>query len=363
MPPGLLLIVFFSNRVFSLCYRSSFSLSMVPYLVRHIVKMHIFRLLISMFWLQYSYCQWPPRCVWLLPFPEGPAVVRLRGIPGSYWQFREEATSVLCVSSILINPLNKTVFIAQVAVIRLQAIFAQVLLRRMKDTKLDGKRLIELPPKEVSVRLSHSALGIPLADIWRIASQAWVYSGRKGCLPNGVYTLDCSNQCIYWDHSELGGGPYSGHFQSLFEGRYRLEVRILCFTNTLKRSWQSACRNYSQVLVLLLRLRQVCSHPCLIQEDGGAFIAADEFDDESAKPENCEELSRARRLLGPEFVSKVKENFKQAALARMAVEKEVRRIESCFEMKMTDNFICSLSTLLSRIPNVLFALTCLPMLL
>lgn len=107
----------------------------------------------------------------------------------------------------------------------------------------------------------------------------------------------------------------------------------------------------------------MCSHPCLIQEDGGAFIAADEFDDESAKPENCEELSRARRLLGPEFVSKVKENFRQAALARMAVEKEVRRIESCFEMKMTDNFICSLSTLLSRIPNVLFALTCLPMLL
>ena len=37
-------------------------------------------------------------------------------------------------------------------------------------------------------------------------------------------------------------------------------------------------RNYHQVLVLLLRLRQICSHPSLIQEEGVAFVHPDDVD-------------------------------------------------------------------------------------
>ena len=79
-------------------------------------------------------------------------------------------------------------------------------------------------------------------------------------------------------------------------------------------------RNYHQVLVLLLRLRQICSHPSLIQEDGVAFVDPNEAD---VKPEFATELTRARRLVSPEFVDKMKEKFKQAALARIQAEKEV----------------------------------------
>lgn len=47
---------------------------------------------------------------------------------------------------------------ASLAVSRLQAIITTFLLRRMKDSLLDGKRLIELPDKTVSlVKLEFSA--------------------------------------------------------------------------------------------------------------------------------------------------------------------------------------------------------------
>lgn len=82
------------------------------------------------------------------------------------------------------------------------------------------------------------------------------------------------------------------------------------------------CRNYHQVLVLLLRLRQVCSHPCLIQEGGGAYLAPDEVDD-NIKPELATELTRARRLVSAEFVRMMQEKFKQAMQTRMQAEKEV----------------------------------------
>jgi SNF2 family DNA or RNA helicase len=41
--------------------------------------------------------------------------------------------------------------IAQLAVTRLQAIFGSFLLRRLKNSLLDGKRLIELPKKTVDL--------------------------------------------------------------------------------------------------------------------------------------------------------------------------------------------------------------------
>lgn len=47
---------------------------------------------------------------------------------------------------------NYSLNIASLASIRLQAIFKTTLLRRKKDSELDGKKLIELPPKEVTIR-------------------------------------------------------------------------------------------------------------------------------------------------------------------------------------------------------------------
>lgn len=79
-------------------------------------------------------------------------------------------------------------------------------------------------------------------------------------------------------------------------------------------------RNYHQVLVLLLRLRQICSHPSLIQEDGVAFVRPDEA---HVKPEFATELTRARRLVSSEFVDKMVTKFKQQALTRMQAEKQV----------------------------------------
>jgi hypothetical protein len=78
------------------------------------------------------------------------------------------------------------------------------------------------------------------------------------------------------------------------------------------------------VLVLLLRLRQICAHPSLIQEDGVSYIAPDELDDEDRRPDAREELARARQLVSPEFVTKIKETLKQQALLRIAAEKMVR---------------------------------------
>jgi SNF2 family DNA or RNA helicase len=40
---------------------------------------------------------------------------------------------------------------ASLATARLQAIFQTMLLRRKKDSVLDGKRLIELPPKSINL--------------------------------------------------------------------------------------------------------------------------------------------------------------------------------------------------------------------
>lgn len=81
-------------------------------------------------------------------------------------------------------------------------------------------------------------------------------------------------------------------------------------------------RNYHQVLVLLLRLRQTCSHPSLIQEDGEAYIGPDEsFQD--IKPELATELTRAKRLISADFMAKLKKKIKNEALDRMEAEKLV----------------------------------------
>ncbi|KAJ7149019.1 P-loop containing nucleoside triphosphate hydrolase protein [Mycena crocata] len=151
----------------------------------------------------------------------------------------------------------------QLAVTRLQAIFGLFLMRRMKTTMLDGKRLIELPEK--TVELVSLEFGQEERDIY---SQVETRQQEK-------------------------------------------------FNRYLKAG--TVLKNYASVLVLLLRLRQLCSHPALIQENGSHFLAPDEMDEPE---EHRDELGRARAVMGPEFVKKMKEKFKESALARIEAEKE-----------------------------------------
>lgn len=71
--------------------------------------------------------------------------------------------------------------------------------------------------------------------------------------------------------------------------------------------------------MLLLRLRQLCSHPCLIQEGGDAFLRPGE--DVTVKHEVQTELDRATILAGREFVAVMKGKLKSVVLQRIAAEK------------------------------------------
>ncbi|KAG7091955.1 hypothetical protein E1B28_008344 [Marasmius oreades] len=151
------------------------------------------------------------------------------------------------------------------AVVKLQKIFDTFLLRRKKDTMLDGKRLIELPARNVHL-----------------------------------------NRLIFSEEEREIYDMVERNSQAIFN-RYLRAGTVL--------------KNYHHVLVLLLRLRQICSHPCLIQEDGGAFIMPDEIENDS-RPMVRKELARARDLVSQAFVIKLKERFKHEALERIKAEKE-----------------------------------------
>ncbi|KAJ7136080.1 SNF2 family N-terminal domain-containing protein [Mycena epipterygia] len=152
----------------------------------------------------------------------------------------------------------------QLAVTRLQAILGLFLIRRMKTSMLDGKRLIELPEKTVEL-----------------------VSLEFGQEERDIYTRVETMQ------------------QAKFN-RYLKAGTVL--------------KNYASVLVLLLRLRQLCSHPSLIQEgDGTHFLAPDEVDEPE---EYRDELARARAVMSADFVKKMKEKFKESALRRIQAEKE-----------------------------------------
>ena len=84
-----------------------------------------------------------------------------------------------------------------------------------------------------------------------------------------------------------------------------------------------------------------------------AFVHPDEVD--SCKPELATELSRARHLVSHEFVTKMKEKFREMTLKRMAAEKEVcagHFGHRCF----TNSYQCSLLTLLLKTRTVPFAM-------
>ncbi|KAJ3796224.1 SNF2 family N-terminal domain-containing protein [Lentinula aff. detonsa] len=149
----------------------------------------------------------------------------------------------------------------QLAIIRLQTILNTFLLRRKKNSKLDGKVLVDLPSKDITLQ-------------------------RLEFTEEEREIYDAVEQ----------------NMQTQFN-------RFLRAGTVLK--------NYHHVLVLLLRLRQCCSHPALIQEDGAPFVDPDEVDDDPGRI-----LKRARELVSAEFVYKMKAKFREAALERMRAEKE-----------------------------------------
>ena len=82
---------------------------------------------------------------------------------------------------------------------------------------------------------------------------------------------------------------------------------------------------YDTVLVMLLRLRQICCHPSLIQENGVASVAPGDLD-EVGDHDTRGELIRAGEIISPGFVSKMKERLKYSTLRRLAAEKEVSHL-------------------------------------
>ena len=90
-------------------------------------------------------------------------------------------------------------------------------------------------------------------------------------------------------------------------------------------------RNYSQVLVLLLRLRQICSHPSLIQESGSAFILPVDESDEGVSYEAREELERAR-LAGPSSEKSEERNVKE-------LERLVEMLGKASDRKLADQTV------------------------
>ena len=74
------------------------------------------------------------------------------------------------------------------------------------------------------------------------------------------------------------------------------------------------------VLVLLLRLRQICNHPALISEREADLEAAGRTRAEA-------EVERAVKSFGPGFISKVRAKIRDLETERMEVELTVRELD------------------------------------
>ncbi|KAH9958710.1 SNF2 family N-terminal domain-containing protein [Russula dissimulans] len=141
---------------------------------------------------------------------------------------------------------------APLAGARAQGILKPILLRRTKDSKLEGKPLLTLPPKSIDLE---------------------------------ILQFSPDERQIYDD----------------FEKKAKIRVNKFIRENTI-------IQNHSAVLVMILRLRQLCCHPNLI------LSQAEEYDDPTllVGGESEKDLARARKMMGPEWVVKLKKR----ALAR-----------------------------------------------
>lgn len=129
---------------------------------------------------------------------------------------------------------------------KLQALLKAILLRRMKTSLIDGKPLITLPPK--TEEITH----------------------------------------VVFSEDEKA-------FYSALEGKSRIQFNKYMRANTVGK-------NYSNILVLLLRLRQCCCHPHLITdfEDGNPAVATNLTGDAMAQLAEGMDPNIVTRLLDAE---------------------------------------------------------------
>ncbi|KAI0089494.1 SNF2 family N-terminal domain-containing protein [Irpex rosettiformis] len=165
---------------------------------------------------------------------------------------------------------------------RLQVVFKTTLLRRLKDSKLNGEPLVTLPLKIVElIKLEFSREERDVYDMVETRSQ-----------------------------------------------------RI--FNRFLKNG--TVLKNYLSVLALLFRLRQICSHPALITQDGYAFIRRGEEADDS---DRNAQLMKVERVAGQQFVRKMKFKCREAAQARIAAKQQLADGNDA-PASEDDNVVCSI---------------------
>ncbi|KAF8317204.1 hypothetical protein DL93DRAFT_2077428 [Clavulina sp. PMI_390] len=150
---------------------------------------------------------------------------------------------------------------------RLCAIFKKILLRRKKDSELDGRPLIQLPKKtKIDLELIFS--------------------------PEELQTYESIKSMA----------------QAIFN-RFLKEGTVL--------------KNYHHVFVMLLRLRQICVHPSLIAEHMDVFRTPDEINSVKEREALNEVIGRARREQGQEFLDRMFKIMKDYDDARMEAEESL----------------------------------------
>ncbi|KAF8890769.1 SNF2 family N-terminal domain-containing protein [Infundibulicybe gibba] len=132
---------------------------------------------------------------------------------------------------------------------RAQAILKPILLRRTKNSTLEGKPLLQLPPKEIE-----------LVQLQFSAEERDVYDS--------------------------------------FEKRTKIRLNKFIRERTL-------VKNHAIVLVLILRMRQLCCHPKLI------LALTDDYEDPTLimAGDAEKELGRARKIMGAAWVAETKQRF------------------------------------------------------
>ncbi|KAF8153937.1 SNF2 family DNA-dependent ATPase [Crassisporium funariophilum] len=132
---------------------------------------------------------------------------------------------------------------------RAQAILKPILLRRTKDGELEGKPLLQLPPKEIKI-------------------------------------------------IKLQFTPEERHIYDSFEKQSKIRL------NKFFRE-SSVVKNHAVILVMILRLRQLCCHPHLI------LSQAEGFEDPTllVGSDADKELGRAKKSMGAAWVADVKKRF------------------------------------------------------
>ncbi|GAA5899596.1 uncharacterized protein JCM6883_005269 [Sporobolomyces salmoneus] len=143
---------------------------------------------------------------------------------------------------------------------RAQAILRSCMLRRKKDSKLDGKELISLPEKKIE-----------------------------------LFSLEFSEE--------------EREIYDAVEKKAQIKFKKMLRNGTV-------LKNYSHVLVMLLRLRQLCFHPSLIA-DVEATLEKKEQTKELVKVE----LKRAQKEVGAEFVRTMKAERLNLAIERVKLER------------------------------------------